>query len=131
MSGTAAIQLSQDPHNSYLYLLSGGGLFTLVAYLLLILAAFVEAWRRFRSAATERERALIIWAAATLFIFLINALAEPVLTDPRLVLSIWTLMLISAVVPLRKDASSKDAPAVQAGPPPVRPQSVAVEASSS
>jgi hypothetical protein len=125
MSGTAVIQLSQDPHNSYLYLLSGGGLLTLAAYLLLILAAFVEAWRRFRSAATERERALIIWAAATLFIFLINALAEPVLTDPRLVLTIWALMLISAVVPLRKVASSKEAPAVQAGPLPVRPQPVA------
>lgn len=106
--GRNVVRISSDPHNSYLSLLAGGGLIALGSYLLIIAISGFESWRRFRSARSQSERMLIVWAAATLFIFLVNMLAEPVLTDARLVLTIWILLLMPAVVPLRPKAQAEE-----------------------
>jgi hypothetical protein len=41
----------------------------------------------------------------TWFVFLLHAVVEPVLTYPSMILTIWILMLLPALIPLRKRAS--------------------------
>ena len=92
--------INQDPHDSFLYLLAGGGILTLSAYLLLVLTFAVDAVRRLRKTKDPYRRLIIIWSMATLCSFLINAGAGPVLSDPRMLLTIWAVMLLpSSIAP--------------------------------
>jgi hypothetical protein len=94
--------ISQDPHDSYVWLLAGGGILLLSSFLLLVLAYLRDAWLRLRGAVDGHERVVIIWAVATLFVYLTNTAAGPVLGDPPLLLVIWTLLVLPAVVPRRR-----------------------------
>jgi hypothetical protein len=85
------------PDNSYVFVLAGGGVLALGG-LLLVMAVFVrDTWRRIRASAGY-QRALVIWALATWFVFMVNCLTAPFLPRPKLVLTIWALMLIPAIV---------------------------------
>ncbi|MEX0816677.1 MAG: carbohydrate binding domain-containing protein [Gaiellales bacterium] len=85
------------PDNSYVFVLAGGGVLALGG-LLLVMAVFVrDTWRRIRASAGY-ERALVIWALATWFMFMVNCLMAPFLPRPKLVLTIWALMVIPAIV---------------------------------
>jgi O-antigen ligase len=92
------IVIDQDPHDSFLYLLAGGGVLTLGTYLLLVLTFFVDCARRLRRTADKYERLITIWSAATLCAFLVNAGAGPVLSDPRMLLTIWAVMLLPSSI---------------------------------
>jgi O-Antigen ligase len=94
----ASFTIEQNPHNSYVYLLAGGGILLLGSFLLLCLAYAVDAWRALRDAKEPHERVLIIWSAFTLFAFLVNAVAEPLFSWSTILLTIWILMLIPSVV---------------------------------
>jgi O-antigen ligase len=100
--------VDQDPHDSFLYLLAGGGVLTLSGYLLLVLTFAVDAVVRLRRATEPYQRLIIIWSMATLFAFLVNAAAGPVLSDPRMLLTIWAVMLLpSSIGPVASEATTR------------------------
>ena len=93
------VTVGQDPHDSYVYLLAGGGILLLSSFVLILLVYARDTWLRFRHARDKHERVVIIWAAATLFVLLVNALAGPVFSDPNSLLLIWAVITIPAIVP--------------------------------
>jgi hypothetical protein len=94
--------IDQDPHNSYVYLLAGGGLLLLSSFVLLVLCYGYDAWRRFRSAERPEERALVVFSALALLTFLVNAGIEPLFTYPSVLLTLWALFVLPTIVPLRE-----------------------------
>ena len=94
---------SQDPHNSFLYLLAGGGIFALGSFLLLCGVSAWDARRRLRASETFEERTIVRWSVLTLFfVFFLNALTEPVFGMASEALTVWTLLVLPSVVPLRR-----------------------------
>lgn len=96
---------SGDPEDSYIYVLAGGGILALGSLLVLILAFFGDTFWRVRGMVGE-ERALIIFAASLAFVFFVNALAGPILSDPGLMLMVWILMLLPATVRREREATA-------------------------
>jgi O-antigen ligase len=97
------VTIDGDPHNSYIYLLAGGGVLALAAFLVLAAVYVVDAWRRLRHSTGVRQT-LVIWSLCTWLSFMINALTGPIFTDETLLLTIWILMLLPAlVVPLKPE----------------------------
>jgi hypothetical protein len=90
-------RIGQDPHNGFLYLLAGGGLVTLVPFLLILAAFGVDAFRRLRGPLERHERVLVIWSSATLFVFLLNALSGTEFESATDLLVIWVLLLLPSV----------------------------------
>ena len=90
--------ITQDPHNSYVYLLAGGGVLALGSFLLLVLVSLIDSVRRLLGARRPRERILIAWAVLALVVYMVNAAAEPVLSNPPMLLTIWTLILLPVCV---------------------------------
>jgi O-antigen ligase len=93
--------IDQDPHNSYVYLLAGGGLLLLSSFLLLLLCYAYDTRRRLRSAERREEHVLVIFSIVALLTFLINAAVEPLFTYPSILLTMWALLLLPTLVPLR------------------------------
>jgi O-antigen ligase len=93
----AIYHLDGDPHNSYIWILAGGGVFALVALFVLMAEFLRDAIRRLRHT-TAIERALILWAIGTWFLFMLNTLTGPILSDPMFLLTIWIVMLLPALV---------------------------------
>jgi O-antigen ligase len=92
-----------DPHNGFIYVYAGGGLLALGALLVLFGVYLADVRRRWRRAEAD-GRALLLWATATWFVFVLQAAAEPVFTDPSMLLALWGLMLLPALVPLNREA---------------------------
>jgi O-antigen ligase len=101
--------ISQNYHNSWLYLLAAGGALLLSSFLLVCAAFVVEVIRRLRQPLEAHERILVLWSAFTLFAFLINALAEPLFGWPSVLLTVWILLFIPSVVPLREQTETESA----------------------
>lgn len=95
------IDLDQDPHNGYLYLLAGGGLVALGSFLLLLAVFAVDCVRRYRATSDAGSRLLVLWASSTLFVFLVNATTGTVFANPTDLLTIWALLVLPAVVGAR------------------------------
>jgi hypothetical protein len=89
-----------DPHNSYVYLLAGGGILALGSLIAVMLAYLIDVFRRLRTA-IEIERTLLIWSLSTWFAFMVNAFYGPVLTDAVFLMTIWVLMVIPMCIPVR------------------------------
>ena len=92
--------LTGDPHNSYLYLLVGGGLMALGSLIAVMLAFVFDVVRRLRRSAGA-EQSLLIWSLCFWCTIMLNALAEPILTDATLLMTIWILMIVPWSVPVR------------------------------
>jgi O-antigen ligase len=92
--------ITQDPHNTYLFLWAGGGAVTLFSFVLLFAIFLVDAWRRYRSQTDLEARTLIVACIAIWFCFALDTLSEPQLTQANSLLAFWTLMLLPSVVPL-------------------------------
>jgi O-antigen ligase len=90
--------INQDPHDSFLYLLAGGGILTLCGFLLILLTFAADAVMRLRRATDPYQRLIVLWSMAMLFVFLVNAAASPVLSDPRMLLTIWAVMLLPSSI---------------------------------
>jgi len=86
-----------DPDNSYVFLLAGGGILALGGFLFLFGSFVRDALSRLRAAA-GRDRALVIWALAAWFIVAVNCAMAPFLPRPKIVLTLWALMLLPALV---------------------------------
>lgn len=98
--------IPQNPHNDYIYLLAGAGIVGLGSFLVLCLLSFREAWRCFRRATSPHERRLVLWAGLTLFTFLLNGLAEPLLTFASFLLTVWVLLLVPFAIGAHMDAEA-------------------------
>jgi O-antigen ligase len=94
---------TQDPHNSYVWLLAGGGIALLGSFALIILLFARDTWRRHRRARTDEERILLAWPVLALVALLLNSSAGPVFSQASEVLFLWTLLALPAVVRLRPD----------------------------
>ena len=95
--GGNVYHLHGDPHNSFVWLLGGGGVLALGAFLFLLAAFARDAWLRARRSEGV-ERALVLWALAMCLVLMINALAEPLLSDPPILLAVCVVMLLPALV---------------------------------
>lgn len=89
-----------DPHNSYVYLLAGGGMLALGSLLAVMLAYLIDVARRLRTAIGV-EQTLLIWSLCTWFAFMVNAFYGPVLSDALFLMTIWILMVLPMCVPVR------------------------------
>jgi hypothetical protein len=97
---------TQDPHDGYLYLLGGAGAVALGAFALVLIAYLREAWHRLRSPLHPHERVLVLWSAATLFVFLVNTGTGLVLESPAALLTMWILLAIPSVVGVTRARSA-------------------------
>jgi O-antigen ligase len=91
------ITIRGDPHNSYAFLLAGGGVLALGSFLLLSGVFVVDSLRRLRGASAEGQ-ALVVWALATWAAFMINAATGPVLASPVMLMTVWVLLALPSVV---------------------------------
>jgi O-antigen ligase len=114
------IETDQDPHNSFLYLWAGGGLAALGSFLVLLGAAGYDGIRRYRSTVDPTSRVLLVWVAASLFTFMLNAATEPTFTSPSDLLTIWLLLVLPAVVPRRSRTAVTATQPRHSGPPGIR-----------
>jgi O-antigen ligase len=89
--------IAVDPHNSYAYVLAGGGFVALTGLLSLFAVFTVDAIRRARRT-TGRGRVLVLWALGFWFVFVVNAVAGPVIDRSDFVLTMWLLMLLPAAI---------------------------------
>lgn len=96
------VRLQGDPHNSYIWILAGGGVIALGALLLVYGMYVVDAVRRLRRADSVGQ-ALIVWSLATWLAFALNAFTGPILTDPEMLMATWVLVALPSVVALRPD----------------------------
>jgi hypothetical protein len=103
------VTINQDPHDSFLFLLAGGGILTLGAFLLLMLTFAIDAARRLKRATDPYQRLIVLWSGALLFAFLVNAAAGPVLSDPRMLLTIWAVMLLPSATDSKRPMSARPA----------------------
>jgi hypothetical protein len=89
--------ITGDPHNSYVWLFAGGGLLAIVPFALLCLAFVVDTLRRLRKLEGV-ARTVAAWALAFWVVFMVNAVAGPVISRTDFLLTIWTLMLLPTAV---------------------------------
>ena len=92
-----------DPHDSYVYLLAGGGIFALGSFLLICVLYVLDSLRRLRGADAVGQ-ALIIWAVGTWLAFMVNAAAGPTFPNSMMMLTIWALFALPSVVPREQPA---------------------------
>jgi hypothetical protein len=104
------IPLKQDSHNGYMYLLAGGGAFALGTFAILLAVFVWDAWRRLQGTDDPFERTIVIWAVLAAFTFLLNAGFGALFNAPTAMLTIWTLLLLPSVVPLRPRSEPAQAP---------------------
>jgi O-antigen ligase len=99
--------ITQDPHDSYLFLWAGGGLVTLGSFLILYVVFLLDCWRRYRFQ-SELPRMLIAACVSIWFCFAVDALTEPRLTQANSLLALWVLMLLPTTVPYRSRGETGD-----------------------
>ena len=92
------VEIGQDPHNGFMFLLAGGGVVTLGAFLLLLGTFAADALKRYRSNADPHSRLIILWACAFLFAFLVNAASGTTFSVPEHILTIWALLVLPSIV---------------------------------
>ena len=98
------VEIGQDPHNGYVFLLAGGGILAFGTFVLLLGVFAFDAARRYRDNADPHARLIVLWASATLFVFLLNSASGPYFGRPDNALAIWALLVLPAVVvPMRGD----------------------------
>jgi hypothetical protein len=90
-------QVKGDPDNSYVFLLAGGGVLALGGFLLLLGGFVRDAFKRLRTA-VGTDRGLVVWALSAWFIIAVNCAMAPFLPRPKIVLSLWAVMLVPALV---------------------------------
>ena len=100
------IRIAGDPHNSFAWLLAGGGVLALGAFVFLCATFVIDAVQRLRRA-DPRGQALVAWSLATWFAFMVNAAAGPIFSEPRLMMTIWILIALPSIVVVR---AARDVP---------------------
>jgi O-antigen ligase len=93
----ATHEISGDPHNTFIYLLSGGGIIAFGTFVLLLLIYMIDAVRRLKHA-VRQDRCLIIFSLSFFLVFVLNTLAGPVLTDPVFLLTFWVILFLPSLV---------------------------------
>jgi hypothetical protein len=106
-----------DPHSGFVYLLAGGGILALGGFLILTAVFLRDSIGRLRVAAGS-DRALLVWTLAVWATFMVNALTGIIFTEPRFILTIWTLMLLPALVGPAPAALGQERSGVHGAPRP-------------
>jgi O-antigen ligase len=89
-------EISQDPHNSIVWLAAGGGAVLVVLFGLMVALYLGDAFTRFR-AGTATERVVVVWSVGALVSFLLNALAGPLFSTPQELFAVWAVFLLPGV----------------------------------
>jgi O-antigen ligase len=111
------VVITQDAHEDYLWLLAGGGALLLAAYLGLIGAYLYDVRRRLKSVLHPYQRVLVLWSLSTVATYLLGSFTSPLLVQPFDALTLWAMLLLPTVVPLRQMAAgSATLPSALAGP---------------
>ena len=92
------IDIGQDPHNGYVFLLAGGGVLLLAAFLFVLVTFARDAVRRYRANADPQARLVVLWASALLFAYLVNAASTTTFSVPESILMVWALLVLPAIV---------------------------------
>jgi len=100
--------IGQDPHDSYVYLLAGGGLLVVVPFFLMLIGYAIDVVKRLRGAGDRFERALLLWSALSLIVILVSAAAGTVFEQSSDVLAMWTLLVLPAIVPRPQERIAPD-----------------------
>jgi O-antigen ligase len=98
--------VTQDAHEDYLWLLAGGGVLLLASYIGVIGTYLYDMRRRLKSAVEPYERVLVRWSLATVALLLFASFTSPVIVVSQTLLTLWTMLLLPAIVPLRRVRSS-------------------------
>lgn len=101
----ASFEISQDPHDSYIWLLAAGGVVLLALFAVLVALFFRDLARRLQGALPGVERNLLAWCGLSMVALLVNVALGPMLTDANELLGFWLLALLPAVVPRRAPRS--------------------------
>jgi len=117
------VDVEGDPHDSYVFLLAGGGVLALGAFLVLSAVYVFDCWRRIRRS-TGVAQTLVIWSVGTWLAFMINGLSGPIFTDPTMMLTIWILMLLPSLVAVGSKQRAPRARAVERRDADVQPHPV-------
>jgi hypothetical protein len=88
--------ITQDPHNSIVWLAAGGGALLVGLFATMVALFLRDAYRRLRIA-TPVERVIVIWSVGALVCFLLNALAGPLFSTPQQLLALWAAFLLPGV----------------------------------
>jgi hypothetical protein len=99
-------RIGQDPHNGFLYILAGGGIVTLLPFLAIIVAFYLDAFRRLRGRLDRYERLIVIWSCATAFVFLVNSASGTEFESATDLLTIWVLMLLPSITCRRRPGAA-------------------------
>jgi O-antigen ligase len=99
--------ISQDPHNSIVWLAAGGGALLVVLFALMVAFYVRDAYLRFR-VGTPIERVIVIWSVGALVSLLLNALAGPLFSTPQELFAVWVVLLLPGVTrePPRRGAAA-------------------------
>lgn len=93
INGTVYHLEGDDPHNSFVYILAGGGLLALSGLVGLIYL-FVGRWLTWLRSPMARGRPIALWAGGFLILFVAQAATEPALAMPVLGLTMWTVLFL-------------------------------------
>ncbi len=80
-----------DPHDGFIYLLSGGGLLALASFVSMILLSFRILARRITTASAG-DRLVLWWSGAFLFVYLVNVATLPVISIVFYMPTLWILL---------------------------------------
>lgn len=100
--------VSQDPHDSYLFLAAGGGIAALGSFLLLVLVWARDTLRRLRRTSDPVERTTLIWVGCSLVAILLTTVSAPIFDQSPILLAIWTFLLIPSVIGRRTSDAGLD-----------------------
>lgn len=89
--------ITGDPHNGYIYVYAGGGILALAALILVMLTYLWDLASRWKWG-DEDGRTLLAFSLGMWFIFMGHAVAEPIFTEPTMLLTIWIATLLPAMV---------------------------------
>jgi O-antigen ligase len=112
LHGTTYV-ITQDPHNSFVWLAAGGGFVLVALFACLIFAYIRDVLRRLR-VATHVERVLLVWAVGTFVCFVLNALAGPLFSTPSSLLAVWAMFLLPQVTTPPAATAAEPAPRARA-----------------
>jgi O-antigen ligase len=123
LHGTTYV-ITQDPHNSFVWLAAGGGFVLIALFACLILAYVKDVLRRLR-VATHVERVLLVWSVGTFVCFVLNALAGPLFSTPSSLLAVWAMFLLPQVTTPPAATATEPAARARATAPAAAPPAAA------
>jgi O-antigen ligase len=100
-----------DPHDGFIYLLSGGGIFALASFLGVLFIGFRRLMRRTAGAPAE-DSLVLWWSGAFLVVYLFNVATLPVISIVFFMPTLWILLGVPFASRMRAPDQTPNAPAL-------------------